>query len=153
MPTDGYGPAEMHFEDGMLLIRIGSGQGDIAVTLGGEVINIGGATPVVSPGTGVVGAIAVGYNPIAAFWLESITLHLSAAPTTSEDFVIRLNATDGPAYDTVLYSLDLSLTSVTDLIYTPDDGPLLCEAGDGIDVAYPNSDGNTYGVRIVARLA
>lgn len=152
MPTDGYGPAEMHFEDGMLLIRIGSGQGDIAVTLDNEVIAIGGATPVVTPGTGV-GVIAVGYNPIAAFWLESITLHLSGAPVTSQDFTITLNATDGPAYDTELYSLDLSLAGVTDLVYTPDDGPLLCEAGDGIDVAYTNTDGNTYGVRIVARLA
>jgi len=108
--------------------------------------------PVVTISTGA-GAISKSYTPAAAFWLHSVTLHLSAAPTTSQDFTITLNAADGVAYDTLLYSLDLSLSSVTDLVYTPDDGPLLCESGDAVDVAYLNTDEATYGLRIVARLA
>lgn len=110
------------------------------------------ATPVVTNATGT-GAIATSYAPAVAFWLDAITLHLDAAPITSEAFSITLNANDGAAYDAVLYSLDLSLSGITDLVYTPDDGPLLCESGDAIDVAYTNTDGNTYGLRIVVRLA
>ena len=110
------------------------------------------AAPVVTSSSGS-GAISASYAPAAPFWLDAITLHLSAAPTTSQDFTITLNANDGAAYDTLLYGLDLSLSSVTDLVYTPDDGPLLCEAGDSIDVAWLNGDGRTFGLRIVARLA
>ena len=117
-----------------------------------QLVDISGASPVVTNATGAL-AIATSYAPSAAFWLDAITLHLSAAPTTSQDFTITLNASDGAAYDTLLYGLDLSLSSVTDLVYTPDDGPLLCEAGDSIDVAWLNGDGRTFGLRIVARLA
>ena len=108
--------------------------------------------PVVTPATGS-GAISTSYAPLAAFWLQSVTLHFGTAPTTSENFTITLNANDGPAYDTVLRAVDLSAASTVDLVYKPDDGPLLCESGDAIDVAYTNTDAGTFGLRIVARLA
>ena len=110
-------------------------------------------TPVVTPETGS-GAVATSYAPAAAFWLKAVTLHLSAVPTTNEDFIVTLNANDGAVYDTVLARIDPStIANGDDLLYQPDGGPLLCEAGDGIDVAYPNTDTNTYGVRIVTREA
>ena len=115
-------------------------------------VDASGAVPVVTNATGAV-AIATSYAPGVAFWLESVTLHLSAAPVASENFTITLNANDGAAYDTKLYTLDLSLSGVTDLVYTPDDSPLLCEAGDSIDISWANSDARTYGMRIVTRLA
>ena len=108
--------------------------------------------PVVTNATGAA-AIATSYAPGVAFWLDNITCHFSATPTTAEDFTITLNANDGVLYDTLLDSVDPSVVAVQDLVYRPDDGPLLCEAGDAIDVAYTNTDGNTYGLRIVARLA
>ena len=113
---------------------------------------ISGSTPIITNATGAA-AIATSYAPAAAFWLESVTLNLNTAPTTSESFTITLNANDGAAYDTLLQSVDLSAAATTDLVYKPDGGPLLCESGDAIDVAWANTDTKTYGLRIAARLA
>ena len=99
-----------------------------------------------------------GWTPLAAslvvpagqtYRLISVTLHMSAAPTTSENFPVTLDASAGAPYDTLLYSLDLSVSSVTNLLWQPDE-PLLLEGGDAIDVAYANTDGRTYGVQITA---
>ena len=142
----------------------GFGLGDLvtlarSVITGGHVqtdvvnrVDIGGATPIVSPTTGA-GAIAAIYAPGEAFWLHSITLHLSGVPTTAEDFTVTLDANDGVAYDALLYSVDPSVLAVQDVEYVPEYGPRLFEAGDAIDVAFPNTDTNTYGLRIVATLA
>lgn len=101
---------------------------------------------------------ATGGNALAAsfsvpvghtYKLISVTLHMSAAPTTSENFTITLDANAGAPYDTLLYSLDLSVSSVTNLLWQPDT-PLLLEGGDAIDVAYLNTDVGTYGVQITA---
>ena len=79
----------------------------------------------------------------------SVTLHFSAAPTTSENFTITLDANAGAAYDTLLYTLDLSTGSTVDLLWQPD-APLYLEGGDALDVAYTNTDTGTYGVQITA---
>lgn len=81
------------------------------------------------------------------FRLLSVTVNLNVAPTTSEDLTITLNANAGAAYDTLLYSLDPSAASVTDILWTPDVLVLL-EGGDAVDVAWFNSDARTYGVQI-----
>ena len=81
--------------------------------------------------------------------LISISLALNAAPTTSENFTVTLDANAGAAYDVLLYSLDLSAGSTTDLVWFPDE-PLLLEGGDAIDVAYTNTDTVTYGLQITA---
>ena len=82
--------------------------------------------------------------------LISVTLALNTAPTTSENFTITLNANAGAAYDVLLYSLDLSAGSTTDLVWFPDE-QLLLEGGDAIDVAYTNTDSRTYGLQITAQ--
>ena len=79
--------------------------------------------------------------------VASVTLHLSAAPTTSEDFEITLNANAGAVYDTLLYSLDLSSGSTADLVWYPDEDFLL-ETGDAIDITFANSDTRTYGLQV-----
>lgn len=104
-------------------------------------------TVVVVSGTGI-GAIPDTTASTKRFRLICVTCHLDAAPTTSEDFVVTLDALDGAAYDTVLMSVDPSLVSATDVVYIPD-GDLIVEAGDQIAIAYTNTDGNTYGTRIV----
>lgn len=125
------------------------------IVLAGGSATIGGiieqATPVITPATGA-GAISTSYAPSAAFWLDSITVHFSAAPTTSQDLTVTLNASDGGAYDTILFSEDPSATSATDIFFAPE-SPLLCESGDAIDVAFTGTDGATFGLRIVTRLA
>lgn len=110
------------------------------------------ASPVLTNATGT-SAIATSYAPSADFYLDSVTLHLSAAGTTAENFTVTLNANDGSAYDTVLVKQDLSVGSTVDLVYVPEDGPMLFESGDAIDVAWANTESRTYGLRIMARLA
>lgn len=85
----------------------------------------------------------------ATYRLVSVTLAADAAPTTSENFTITLDANAGAAYDVLLYSLDLSAGSTTDLVWFPDE-LLLLEGGDAIDVAYTNTDTVTYGLQITA---
>lgn len=116
-------------------------------------VDAGAATAVVTNVTGAA-AIDVDYAPGNAFWLESVTLNLNTAPTTSQNFTIVLDAGDGSAYDTTLYSGDLSVIGggVTDLVYQPE-VMLLCESTDAIDVDFTNTDTVTYGLRIVVRLA
>jgi hypothetical protein len=83
------------------------------------------------------------------FELVSITCHLSAAPTTSENFIVTLNANDGAAYDAVLLTINLStyLGGVTDIFWKPE-SRMFFEAGDHIVISYTNTDTVTYGLRI-----
>ena len=78
--------------------------------------------------------------------LVSITLHLDAAPTTSELFTVTLDAQAGAAYDTLLYSVDPAAHALVDLVWIPDE-ELFFEGGDAIVVAYANTDLATYGVQ------
>ena len=81
--------------------------------------------------------------------VRNIRLHMSAAPTTSENFTITLNDKTGAAYDTVLFSSDLSVASVTDILYAE---PIYLEAGDYVDIAFANTDTGTYGLTILAEI-
>ncbi|RUM43006.1 MAG: hypothetical protein DSY80_06255, partial [Desulfocapsa sp.] len=95
------------------------------------------------------GAAAIALSATAAEQarLVGLTLHLDAAPTTSESLTITLDANAGAAYDTLLYSLDLSTGSTTDLLWLPDNDIFL-ETGDIIKVAYANTDTATYGAQL-----
>lgn len=104
-------------------------------------------TVVVVSATGAA-AIAATTASTKRFRLIAVTCKLDGAPTTSEDFVVNLNALDGAGYDTDLLRVDPSLVSATDIVYIPD-GDLLVEAGDQVVVAFANTDTNTYGLRIV----
>jgi hypothetical protein len=93
------------------------------------------------------GAIAVAASVTSDQRLLSVTLHFSSAPTTSENLTITLDANDGAAYDTLLFSIDPSASSLTDLVWFPD-GDLVLENGDAIDIAYTNTDSRTYGLQV-----
>ena len=77
-------------------------------------------------------------------------IDLICAPTTSENITVTLNANDGAAYDTVLFSTNPSATAATSVVFTPTD-ELIFETGDEIDVAFANTDTRTYGIRIVVQ--
>lgn len=95
------------------------------------------------------GAIATTTALNKKFRLSNVTVHLSAvAATPGESLVISVDANDGAEYDTILYSMDMEGNSVQDLVYTPTND-LIFEQGDEVKVAYTNTDGNTYGLRIV----
>jgi hypothetical protein len=91
----------------------------------------------------VVGTVPAGPH----YRLVGVTCNFSAAPTTSESFTITLDAKAGAAYDTLLYTINPSLLSTTDILWQPDE-EIILEPDDAIDVAYANTDANVYGVQI-----
>lgn len=86
------------------------------------------------------------------FKILGIRLHFDSAPSTSENFTVTLNDGNGAAYDTVLYKRDLSVGSVTDLVLDRSDLHLdeghMFKKTDQIDIAFTNTDTNTYGLVI-----
>lgn len=84
------------------------------------------------------------------FRLDSITVHFSSIPTTSEDLVVEVKSKDWTAYNTILYRINPSSSCAVDLLYIPN-GQLSFEKWDEINVTYPNSNGNTLWVRIVTQ--
>ena len=101
--------------------------------------------------TGAV-AVATSIKPPSgtAFQLYGFYLNLSSAPTTSENFTVTLDSGGGAAYDTNIYTRDLTVGSVTDVVKMFDE-PIICTGGDEIDFAWANTDTRTYGLTIIWR--
>lgn len=101
--------------------------------------------------TGAV-ALATSFAPRDRVWVKQIDVHFGGAPTTSESLTITLNSALGADYDTLIYSTNPSLTSMTDL-HQSEGGyqsplPILLVYGDSLDIAFANTDANTIGVSI-----
>ena len=101
------------------------------------------------------GAISLTVTAKKATKLVSLTMHADSAATTSELLTVTLDANAGAAYDTLLYSLDLSAASTVDLALYPSDstifGDILLEAGDAIVIAFANTDTDTYGIQVTTK--
>jgi len=95
-------------------------------------------------------AIAASVAAIKATRVLQAALHLSLAPTTSESLTITINSATGAAYDTLIYTLDLSTGSTINLLWQPS-AELWLMPGDSLDVAYTNTDTRTYGLSIVTK--
>lgn len=91
-------------------------------------------------------AVPAGRN----YSIHSVTLKLSAAPTTSEDLTVEMNASAGSSYDTLLYSVDLAAASTTDLVWPGETNasPVTLSGGDNLSIEYANTDARTYGLQI-----
>jgi hypothetical protein len=106
--------------------------------------------PIFAPFTGSA-AILAGTAKIAPgrkFRLLRVEIHLSAAPTTSENLVIALDAGDGSAYDVVQAKQDFASGSLTDYVAVFGKGYEF-ESDDVITCAWTNTDTKTYGLRFV----
>jgi len=79
--------------------------------------------------------------------ISSLTLHLAAIPTTSQDFLVTLNSRLDSGYDTVLLRQDLSALSVVDLVWFPDEKYWLFP-GDALLITYTNADTIRYGLEV-----
>ena len=98
--------------------------------------------------TGTAGMALNGPVPVGQHYrLVSLTLNLSAAPTTSENLTVTLNSVDGVIYDTLLYSLDLAAGATADLLWQPDP-EILLEGGDVVNVAWANTDVRNWGAQL-----
>ncbi len=77
--------------------------------------------------------------------VRQVTLHLSAAGGAG-DLTITLDSAKGAAYDTVIYSKDM--TTVTDI--SRDDLPAIyLNAGDKLVFAWANAGSKTWGLSVV----
>jgi len=98
--------------------------------------------------TGTAGLAFTGVVPAGQHYrLVSVSCNFNAAPTTSETFTVTLDANAGAIYDLLLYSLDPSAASTTDILWQPDE-EIILEGGDAIDVAFDNTDARNYGAQI-----
>jgi hypothetical protein len=98
-------------------------------------------------------AISSSFTAFNSVIIKQITIHFSSAPTTSENLVFALDAYEGAAYDTVVYTVDPSASSMTDLVWIPDDGAFVMIFGDEIDITYTNTDTRTIGISVYYELA
>lgn len=109
-----------------------------------------GTTAIAAPNRGLIsyatGAAALShtFTPTNQVYITNIRLHLSAA-ATQETFSVYINSAKGSAYDTVLYSKDL--TDLTDVSWIPA-GKLLVNANDVITLTWTNTDTRTWGTEI-----
>jgi hypothetical protein len=94
--------------------------------------------------TGAI-AIASTLDPVQTFQLEEFRLHLSAAGGAG-NLTITLDAIAGAAYDTVLFTQDM--TSVVDLHWQPT-RPINFSNGDKLVIAWANASTRTYGLEII----
>lgn len=92
---------------------------------------------------GFAGAVPMGQS----YRLISVTCAFNNAPTTSENFTIEWDMNAGTAYDLLLYTLDPSAGSTTDILWQPDE-ELILVGGDAIDVTFANTDAANYGATI-----
>lgn len=142
--TQGLEDLEAAVEDLKTLITLGANSG---VDIGDvDVLTVGTASKTVATGAG---AIAASHAISSQSVIDHVSVHFDTAPTTSQNLTVTINATDGAAYDTVIFTVNPSLSSATDILYQPD-GPVHLFTGDSVDVAFTNTDARTYGVRIVS---
>ena len=97
------------------------------------------------------GAISEALSPGVPFRLLRIEAHWSAAPSDSESFTVTLDAGDGSTYDVLLDSVDPSVGSQTDLVFTYGEGYEYAK-DDEIDIAYTNTGTDTVAGQYVYEL-
>ena len=83
--------------------------------------------------------------------LTSVSVRFNAAPTTSENLTVTLDANAGATFDTLLYTVDPSAAATYSILYLPDQEVFL-EGGDAVTVAFANTDHRHYGVQITAKV-
>ena len=102
-----------------------------------------------TPTTGAVAAVAI-LNPGADFHLMGIRFHLGSALAAGETLTVTLDANDGAAYDTALFSQDLGTAGTLDLVIPFGGEEDFFVAGDQIVIALSaNAGGDTWGCQTI----
>lgn len=86
--------------------------------------------------------------PSSPWEFMGFEIHLDAACATSENFTVTVDSAKGAAWDNLIYSKDMD--THTDVNYMFDE-PRYCSPGDKIDVAFVNTDANTWGIKLFTR--
>lgn len=96
------------------------------------------------------GEIMTTFSSAVPFALENVTCRFSSNAEVAENFVVELDSASGAEFDTVLASVDPSISGASS-IFIAFDPPTVMTSGDSVWVTYPNSSGMEYGLRVVAR--
>jgi len=129
--------------------------GQAVVVNAGVSVNISGQAVVVNAPLSVYragasnAAVSAWLAVTDPVWFEHVTMHQDIAATTTGAVTITLISVSGAVYDTLLYS---DTTLWQDFFYQPPN-PVVLVSGEGIKVAYPNTDSKNIGVRIASRMA
>ena len=92
------------------------------------------------------GAVSISWGTVGVSAIFTTALiKFSAAPTTAENITITFKSGKGSDFDTVIYQLDPSTNSETDIIYSPDVA-LPLNKGDSVELVYLNTDARTISV-------
>ncbi len=95
------------------------------------------------------GAIATSLTPpTRPIELICVKLHLSAAGGAAEDFTVTVNSATDPAYDTLIFSQDM--TAVQDILWLPEQ-PIPIVNNDVVDFSYTNTNARTFGLEVIYR--
>ena len=98
------------------------------------------------------GAINVTTAVAGAFRFLNASVKFDILPTTPEDVTLTLDSGQGAVYDAVVSRVDPSAGAGTgDAFFTGGEGHDY-ESADQLVLAYTNTDGRTYGARIVVEL-
>jgi len=104
------------------------------------------------------GAMAESLDPttelgVGKNWkLLAIFLKMSAAPTTSQNFVATRDRGNGSAYDTIALSQDLSVGGITSLELEFGKDKDIMKSTDCLTLAYTNTDTGTWGLIVLYEL-
>lgn len=134
--------------DNVLLVQALNATGGV---LGTAAMPVTFSTSVLKTSATGAGAMNTTTAIAAEFRLVQVTCHFSAAPTTSENFVIKLDSSLGAAYDTTLFTTNPSLSAATDISFVPD-SDLDFFLADEIVVTFTNTDARTFGLTIYYEL-
>jgi len=91
--------------------------------------------------------VKIAIDPGGDAMFKGLKLHITVAPTTSEDMTITFDANAGSAYDVVIYDEDLTEQSVKNLVWYPAE-PIILDKDDLLRFAWTNSDSRTYGMTL-----
>lgn len=83
------------------------------------------------------------FTPTFAYEIKSVSLHLSVAHVSVVDFIVRMSAAQGSAYNLKLISQAMS--DVQDFIWVPDSTQIF-NVGNHLNFSMTMSSNNRYGL-------
>lgn len=111
----------------------------------------GGGGPAVTPDTGS-GALSVTTVLSTRFRFIEATIAFDSIPTTDEDATLTLDSVEGSAYDMVIRRVTPADGEDKGAVVFYGIGDEDYPKGDQLVLAFPNTDGRTWGARIVVEL-
>jgi len=93
--------------------------------------------------------VKVAIKPKGPYEFMGISIHLGAAPATSENITVTVDADAGSAFDVVADNANLQ--SLADHA-TPKENHKVCSAKDVLRVAWSNTDLKTYGLKLLFKM-